>query len=285
MSFNSTSFILTKSSIFVFCLFSILTFSNLSLNLSINLLNFKVLNTSKTASFCHCVSFKSWTFFSIGTSVFIVPKVLDNIAKSLFSNNFSFNLPLIAFGLSSNVLYILSIFLYSLINSSAVFSPTPGTPGILSEVSPISPFTSISWIGFTPYFSIISSSPNVSVSVFPILVWGILIAIFLLASWNVSLSPETIVTSKPSLSPLFASVPKISSASYPSFSIIVIFILVKISLIIGICSASSFGIPFLVALYPSYILCLAVGAFRSNATAIYSGFTSSITLNNIAKKP
>ena len=57
------------------------------------------------------------------------------------------------------------------------------------------------------------------------------------------------------------------------------------SLIIGICTANSSGIPCLFALYPSYILCLAVGAFKSNATAKYSGLKSSIILNKIAKKP
>ncbi len=59
----------------------------------------------------------------------------------------------------------------------------------------------------------------------------------------------------------------------------------NISLIIGICCANSSGIPFLVALYPSYNLCLAVGAFRSKATTKYLGLTSSNNLNKIAKKP
>ena len=63
------------------------------------------------------------------------------------------------------------------------------------------------------------------------------------------------------------------------------FIALNTSFIIGICSANSSGIPFLFALYPSYILCLAVGAFRSNATTKYSGFKSSNSLNNIAKNP
>ena len=64
-----------------------------------------------------------------------------------------------------------------------------------------------------------------------------------------------------------------------------IFIAFNISFIIGICSASSSGIPFLFALYPSYSLCLAVGAFKSNATTIYWGSTSSNNLKRIAKKP
>ena len=64
-----------------------------------------------------------------------------------------------------------------------------------------------------------------------------------------------------------------------------IFIAFNISFIIGICSASSSGIPFLFALYPSYSLCLAVGAFKSKATTKYSGLISSNSLNKIAKKP
>ena len=32
---------------------------------------------------------------------------------------------------------------YSFINLKAVFSPTPGTPGMLSDLSPISPLTSM----------------------------------------------------------------------------------------------------------------------------------------------
>ena len=106
-----------------------------------------------------------------------------------------------------------------------------------------------------------------------------------LASWNVSLSPERIVVFIPTSSAFFDMVPKISSASNPSFSMIVIFISFNISFITGICSASSSGIPCLVALYPSNILCLCVGAFKSNATAIYSGFKSSNSLNKMAKKP
>jgi len=35
----------------------------------------------------------------------------------------------------------------------AVFSPTPETPGILSDVSPASPFTSIKSLGLSPYSS------------------------------------------------------------------------------------------------------------------------------------
>ena len=77
-------------------------------------------------------------------SVLMVANWRDKKANSLFSTRRSFNfLP-----------EILSIFSYtdskspySLINLRAVFSPTPGTPGILSEESPISAFISITLSG------------------------------------------------------------------------------------------------------------------------------------------
>ena len=47
--------------------------------------------------------------------------------------------------------------LYCFTKFIAVFSPTPGIPGILSELSPASPFTSINSLGFSPYFSSIFS--------------------------------------------------------------------------------------------------------------------------------
>ena len=42
---------------------------------------------------------------------------------------------------------------YDYIKSPAVFSPIPATPGILSELSPMRAFMSMSFIGSTPYFS------------------------------------------------------------------------------------------------------------------------------------
>jgi len=147
--------------------------SDFKLNLSINLLKFSSLNFEKTSSLFHSFILNSSRFSSIGTSKFIVPSVLESIANSLFSNNLSF-----AFGFKSSspfsiASYIPSIVLYFFTSSNAVFSPIPGTPGILSEVSPCKPFTSISCFGVTPYFFNTSSLPKVSVSVFPIFVCGI----------------------------------------------------------------------------------------------------------------
>ena len=47
--------------------------------------------------------------------------------------------------------YIFSRLPYLRSSSSAVFSPTPGTPGMLSEASPISAFKSTMRAGSKPY--------------------------------------------------------------------------------------------------------------------------------------
>ena len=124
----------------------------------------------------------------------MVPNSLDKYANSLFCSIFSLVFPFNSSLPSSICLYRFSIEPYFFISSSAVFSPIPGTPGILSELSPISPLTSISCFGITPYFSIIFCSLKSSVSVFPAFVCGILIVILLVVNWNVSLSPDNIVT-------------------------------------------------------------------------------------------
>ena len=84
---------------------------------------------------------------SIGTSFIMVASFLLKIACSLYSIKFCLSL----------APFILSIFCktfstlpYSLISLYAVFSPMPGTPGILSDVSPIRPLTSINCVGVTP---------------------------------------------------------------------------------------------------------------------------------------
>ena len=98
----------------------------------------------------HSSSFNSSNVSSIGTCVLISPNVLERYAKSLFSSNFSFCFPLISASPDSNFLYKLSIVPYFWTNESAVFSPIPGTPGILSDVSPCKPFTSINCFGSIP---------------------------------------------------------------------------------------------------------------------------------------
>ena len=107
----------------------------------------KIFNTSVLF---HSSNFKSSKLSSIGTSRFILPKVLDKNAKSLFSSNFSFCFPFKSDSPFSNFSYILSMFPYFWISDNAVFSPIPGTPGMLSEVSPCNPFTSINCFGSIP---------------------------------------------------------------------------------------------------------------------------------------
>ena len=92
-------------------------------------------------------------------------------------------------------------------------------------------------------------------------------------------------TSIPILSHLLDSVPRRSSASSPSCSIVRIPIACKTSFINGTCCLSSSAIGFLVPLYASNILWRKVGACTSNATVRYSGFSSSRILNIIFKNP
>ena len=68
-----------------------------------------------------------------GTSSFNVTSFLLNKALSLFSKSVSL---LLFCGISEAFFNNVSKFLYLLINSAAVFTPIPGTPGTLSEESP-----------------------------------------------------------------------------------------------------------------------------------------------------
>ena len=91
---------------------------------------------------------------STGQSVLIVASSLLKKAKSLFVRKSSLAL----FGSTcSRLSYAASIVGKAAKIFPAVFSPTPGTPGILSAVSPISPFISITCSGVIPYFSITSA--------------------------------------------------------------------------------------------------------------------------------
>ena len=52
--------------------------------------------------------------------------------------------------MSGILAYRLSMLSYCWIRAMAVFSPMPGTPGMLSELSPIRAFRSIMWMGAKP---------------------------------------------------------------------------------------------------------------------------------------
>ena len=96
----------------------------------------------------------------------------------------------------------------------AVFSPTPGTPGMLSAESPINPNKSMTWAGSSsPYRSRTSSGPHTVGGLPPRP--GRYMRILSLTSWAKSLSGVIMKTSKPSFSARLAKHPMRSSASYP----------------------------------------------------------------------
>ena len=101
-----------------------------------------------------------------GTSVFIVARNFENFICSIFSSTFLRRAPLSLSVLFSNS----SMLPNSCINLVAVFSPIPGHPGILSEVSPINPKISITCLGCSiPNFCLISSIPLISKPLLPYL--------------------------------------------------------------------------------------------------------------------
>ena len=150
-------------------------------------------------------------------------------------------------------------------NFFAVFSPTPGKPGMLSTESPIIPKKSITWIGFfTSNLFFTSSTPQISIP-FPNLA-GLYRKVESVTNWAKSLSGVTIYVNSPSFSAFFATVPMISSASYPLSSSILIPNCVKISWIIGTESRIGSGVESLFALYSSNISILSLDPPLSKTT-------------------
>lgn len=101
-----------------------------------------------------------------------------------------------------------------MIHFAAVFSPTPGMPGRLSEGSPRRAAKSGYWAGVNPYFSNTFSGVKRVSSETPLV--GYSTVVCSLTSWKESRSPVTISTSKPSASAWVARVAITSSASKPS---------------------------------------------------------------------
>ena len=150
-----------------------------------------------------------------GQSNWIFANSLESKPSSLLASIFSFIFP---FSLSVFANRF-SIEPNSAKNFLAVFSPTPGKPGILSTASPIIPRKSITCSGYsTPNFSCTSGIPHIS-GPLPFLA-GRYIKIFSDTNWAKSLSEVTINTLKSSFSACFANVPIKSSASIPATSII-----------------------------------------------------------------
>ena len=146
----------------------------------------------------------SFGSFFIGTSSFKVTNFLLSKALSLLAIKVSLLLfCLISDALSSRV----SKSLYLLISSAAVLTPIPGTPGILSDESPASDWTSITCSGFTPNFSSTSFSP------ITLLFIGSNNLIFVETNCIKSLSDEITVTFAPAAIIFFEYVAIKSSAS------------------------------------------------------------------------
>ena len=112
---------------------------------------------SESSSACSrtSLSISSW----IGTSILIVARNLEKVINSLLVSTFVFKAPFSWSVCSSRF----SILPNSAISFWAVFSPTPGHPGMLSELSPISPKRSITWsTDVRPYLSSTSGTPIIS---------------------------------------------------------------------------------------------------------------------------
>ena len=95
----------------------------------------------------------------------MVASDFESVAISLLALTFSPSLPLILSAFSRTP----STEPYSLRRAIPFFSPIPGTPGILSDLSPMRPFRSINCFGVNEYRSIIAASSYMSNSVIPFL--------------------------------------------------------------------------------------------------------------------
>ena len=121
----------------------------------------KVLNSSSLNIFCSSSSLGSFTLSSsmlseMFTSVLMVARNFENRIFSVFSSTFFFRAPVSRWVFCSSCSMEPNCF----ISFTAVFSPTPGHPGILSAVSPISPSRSITCeVLLISYFCFTSSTP------------------------------------------------------------------------------------------------------------------------------
>lgn len=170
-----------------------------------------------------------------------------------------------------------------LIHFAAVFSPTPGMPGRLSDGSPRSAAKSGYCRGVSPYFSstfagvkrVSSETPFVGYSTVTLSV----------ISWNESRSPVTISTSKPAASACVASVAMTSSASKPSIAKRSACIASSSSPISSTWPLNSSGVFERFALYSGNSSERQVLRETSNATAKCVGASSRSVFASIEAKP
>ena len=160
------------------------------LKFSFILANSNSSNILKTESWSGFSNLKSLKSYSIGTSRSIVANFFERIPLSELFSIFSLNFPFISCVFCKRF----SIEPYWFINFFAVFSPTPGSPGILSTESPIIPKKSMTCIGsLTSNFFWTSGIPHISIPL-PILA-GLYINMCSETNWAKSLSGVTINTS------------------------------------------------------------------------------------------
>ena len=119
------------------CFFSVLSTRSIKVRNSISSKIFR----SASSSACSLTS--SSIFNSMGTSILMVARNLEKVIISLLFSTLVRSAPFKSSTCSSKF----SMLPYSAINFCAVFSPTPGHPGILSEASPMSPSISMTWEG------------------------------------------------------------------------------------------------------------------------------------------
>ncbi len=169
-----------------------------------NLLNSSSRKISLSVSATGSDSAKSSRLYSRGTFVAMVARRLLNVACSPNCARASISLFL---GSCSRFARRFSRVSYSLINATAVFSPIPGTPGMLSIESPARPITSVICSGLTPYRSTTSPLPKERSFMVS------RVQICSSTSCSISLSPVTMTTSNPFFATSLAMVPMTSSAS------------------------------------------------------------------------
>ena len=115
--------------------------------------------SSSTLSLSAFTTFSSSSLNSSGTSVRMVARNCENFICSTLFSILPFSVPLSLSVLASRLLMLPN----SCSSFTAVFSPMPGQPGMLSLLSPIRPSRSIIWFLFaSPYFSVTSFSPITS---------------------------------------------------------------------------------------------------------------------------
>ncbi len=170
-----------------------------------------------------------------------------------------------------------------LIHFAAVFSPTPGMPGRLSDGSPRSAAKSGYCCGLSPYFSWTFSGVKRVSSETPLV--GYSTVTWSLISWNESRSPVTISTSKPAASAWVASVAMTSSASNPSTANRSACIASSSSPISSTCPLNSSGVFERVALYSGNSSERHVLRDTSKATAKCVGASSRSVFASIDAKP